>query len=128
LRQLRKEGKWDSKYRIVTGVLRMPVAKIIISQASDTKLELSLEGALTPSIKELGKLSVNANFHWESTATMKYVPARDAVPIVQLHRLAPSFLFWRPRIRTFAMEVVKEPGAEEEWQLVPDSGNEMEAE
>lgn len=128
LRQLREEGNWDSAYRIVTGVLRMPVAKIIISQASDTKLELSLEGTLTPSIKELGKVSVNANFHWESTATMKYAPARDAVPIVQLHRLAPGFLFWSPRLRTFAMDVVREPGAEEVWQLVPDSGNVMEME
>jgi hypothetical protein len=122
LRQLQKEGKWDSSYRIVTGVLRMPVAMIIISQASNTKIELSIEGTLTPSIKELGKASVNASFQWESNVTMKFVPARNAVPIIQLHRLSPCFPFWPPRLRTFAMETAKEPGAEEVWQLVPDSG------
>jgi hypothetical protein len=128
LRQLRKEGKWDSAYRIVTGILRMPVAKVIISQASNTKVELSLEGTLTPSIKELGKVSVNASLHFESTATMKYLPARDAMPIIQLHRLAPGFLFWPPRLRTFSMAAIKEPGAEEVWQLVPDSENVVDVE
>jgi hypothetical protein len=120
LRQLRERGKWDSSYRIVTGVLRMPVAKIIISQASNTKLELSLDGTLTPSIKELGKATVNASFHWESTATAKYVPARNAVPIIQLHRLVPGFLFQPPRLRVFGMEKVVAAGAEEAWRLVPD--------
>ncbi|HNS19076.1 MAG TPA: hypothetical protein PKH24_01180 [Sedimentisphaerales bacterium] len=120
LRRLREQGQWDSSYRVVTGVLRMPVAKIIIAQASDTKLEISLEGTLTPSIKELGKVEVSASFHWESTATMKYNPARDAVPIIQLHRLVPGFLFWKPRLRVFGMERIAEPGAEEVWQLVPD--------
>lgn len=120
LRTLREQGKWDSSFRVVTGVLRMPVATILISQANDTKLELSLEGTLTPSIKELGKVGVTANFHWESSAVMKYAPARNAVPIIQLHRLAPGFLFWPPRLRTFAMERVEAPGVEEVWRLVPD--------
>ena len=120
LRTLREHRRWDSSFRIVTGVLRMPVATILISQASDTKLELSLEGTLIPSIKELGKASVTANFHWESSAVMKYTPARNAVPIIQLHRLTPCFLFWGPRLRTFSMERVEAPGAEEVWRLVPD--------
>lgn len=120
LRTLREQGRWDSSFRIVTGVLRMPVATILISQASNTKLELSLEGTLTPSIKELGKADVTANFHWESSAVMKYAPARNAVPIVQLHRLAPGFFFWRPRLRTFKQERIEAPGAEEVWRLVPD--------
>src|SRR5262249_45169159 len=59
--QLRDEGKWDSSFRIVTGILRMPVVTILISQANNTKLELSLEGTLIPSIKELGKANVTAN-------------------------------------------------------------------
>lgn len=121
LRQLRKEGKWDSAYRIVTGILRMPVAKIIISQADNARVELSLAGTLTPSVKELGKASVTANLHFESAATVKYLPARDAVPIIQLHRLTPVFLFAPPRLRTFSMPTIKDAGTEEVWQLVPDS-------
>ncbi|HEY5864385.1 MAG TPA: hypothetical protein VI542_02365 [Candidatus Tectomicrobia bacterium] len=121
LRTLREQGQWDSSFRIVTGMLRMPTTTILISQASDTKLELSLEGTLTPSIKDLGKVSVSANFHWESSAVMKYAPARNAVPIIQLHRLAPGFLFWPPRLRVFAMERIEAPGAEDVWRLVPDN-------
>jgi hypothetical protein len=117
---LREQGKWDSSFRVITGILRMPVATILISQSGDTKLELSLEGTSTPSIKELGKASVNANFLWESSAVMKYAPARNAVPIIQLHRLAPGFLFFPPRLRTYAMERVEAPGVEELWRLVPD--------
>jgi len=120
LRTLREQGKWDSSFRIVTGVLRMPVATILIPQANDTKLELSLEGTLIPSIKELGKASVTAKFHWESSAVMKYAPARNAVPIIQLHRLSPGFLFRPPRLRTFGMERIEAPGAEEVWRLVLD--------
>jgi hypothetical protein len=115
------QGKWDSDYRIVTGVLRMPVATILISQADNTKVELSLDGTLIPSIKELGKASVSATFHWESSGLMKYAPARNAVPIIQLHRLALGFWpFQPPRLRTFSMETVQNPGAEESWQLVLD--------
>lgn len=120
LKALQNQGKWDSDFRIVTGVLRMPVSTILISQASNTKLELSLQGTLTPSIKELGKASVNASFHWESSAVMKYAPARDAVPIIQLHRFARRYLFGPPRIRTFSMERAESPGAEAVWGLVLD--------
>jgi hypothetical protein len=117
---LKEQGTWDPSFRIVTGILRMPVATILISQASNTKLELSLGGTLSPSIKELGKVDVTANFLWESSAVMKYAPARKAVPIIQLHRLDPGFLFWPPRLRTFAMERAEAPETEEMWRLVLD--------
>lgn len=117
---LKDKGKWDSDFRIITGVLRIPVCTILISQASKTKLELSLQGTFTPSIKELGKASVTANFNWESSAVMKYAPARNAVPIIQLHRLARRFLFGPPRLRTFSMERVEAPGAQDTWGLVLD--------
>lgn len=120
LRTLREQGKWDSSFRIVTGVLRMPVATILISQDGDTKLELSLEGTLTPSIKELGKAGVTTNFLWESSAVMKYAPARNAFPIIQLHRLARGFIFSPPRLRALAMDRIEAPGSEEVWQLVLD--------
>ena len=119
--KLNDQGKWDSDYRIVTGVLRMPVATILISQADHTKLELSLEGTATAAIKELGKASVTAKFLFESSGLMKYAPARDAVPIIQLHRLSRGFWpFGPPRIRTYSMETVDQPGAEESWQLALD--------
>ena len=120
LKNLKDQGKWDSSYRIVTGIFRMPIATILISQSKNTKLELSLEGTLTPAIKELGKISVTINPCWESSAVMKYTPARNAFPIIQLHRLRPGFPYWKPRLRTYAMEVVKEPGVEDTWHLVPD--------
>ena len=120
LKTLKDQGKWDPSFRIVTGILRMPVATILISQANNTKLELTLEGTLTPSIKELGKANVTANFCWESSAAMKYAPARNAVPIIQLHRLDPGFLFFPPRLRTFAMGRIEAPGTEEVWRLVID--------
>jgi hypothetical protein len=126
--KLKDQGKWDSSFRIVTGVLRMPIATILISQSKDTKLELSLEGTLTPAIKELGKMGVNANCLWESSAVMKYAPCRNAVPIIHLHRLTPGFLFGTPRLRTYAMERVEAPGVEETWQLVPDNAIPAEAE
>jgi hypothetical protein len=121
LRKLRKEGKWDSSFRIITGILRMPVATILISQSNNTKIELSLDGTLTPSIKELGKASVTAQLCWESSGVMKYCPARNAVPIIQLHKLVPGFLFFPPRLRLFSMARAEKPGAEEEWCLVPDA-------
>lgn len=119
--KVRDQGKWDSDYRIVTGFLRMPVATILIAQADKTKVELSLEGTLTPSIKELGKATVSTKILWESSGLMKYTPAHDAVPIIQLHRLARGFWpFGPPRLRTYSMERVEHPGAEESWQLVLD--------
>ena len=99
----------------------MPVATILISEADNTKVEMSLEGTLTPSIKELGKMGANANFHWESSGIMKYTPARDATPIIQLHKLTNGFWLWPPRLRVYGMERVEEPGSKEEWYLVPDN-------
>jgi hypothetical protein len=117
---LKDQGKWDSSFRIVTGLLRMPVATILISEHSNTKLELSLEGTLTPAIKELGKASVSANVLWESSTVMKYIPARNASPIIQMHKLDRRFPFFPPRLRTFSMERMEEPGSEEVWKLVLD--------
>ena len=120
LRSLRKKGKWDSSYRIVTGVLRMPVATILISQSDNTKVELSLEGALTPSIEELGKAGVSASFLFESSTIMKYAPARDAAPILQLHKFVPRFPFGPPRLRMFQPGVGALPTKHEDWCLVLD--------
>jgi hypothetical protein len=119
LKALEEQDKWDSDFRIITGVLRMPVVTILISRASDTKLELSLKGSSTPALTELGKVAVTADVRWESSAVMKYAPARNAVPVIQLHRLDSSI--WRPpRLRTFSMERVEAPAAEKVWRLVLD--------
>jgi len=121
LKKLRAKGAWDSSFRIVTGVLRMPVATVLIAQSDNTKLELSFSGTATPSINELCNLDVSANFHWQSSAVMKYGPARDATPIIQLHRLTLGFLFSPPRLRTFSMETIKAPGGDQDWRLVLDA-------
>jgi hypothetical protein len=122
LRRVRSKGKWDSSYRVVTGVIRMPVATILISSSDDTKLEMSLEGTATPAVRELGKASVSANFRWESSSVMKFSPARNAMPILQLHRLKSGFLFFPPRLRTFAKASARDGGAKEEWSLALDDG------
>ena len=117
---LKEQGKWDTDFRVVTGFLRMPVATILISQAGNTKLELSLAGTLTPSIQELGKAEVTTDVCWASSVVMKYAPARNAVPILELSRLASGFLFRPPRLRTFAMEKMEAPGSQEVCRLVLD--------
>jgi hypothetical protein len=121
LKKLRAKGKWDSSFRIVTGVLRMPTAAVLIAQADNTKLELSLSGTATPAINELSNLDVATSFHWQSSAVMKYGPARNATPIIQLHRLTLGFLFSPPRMRTFSMETIKAPGGDQDWRLVLDT-------
>jgi len=118
--QLYNDGIWKSGYRIVTAILRMPIATILISQSKDTKIELSLEGTLTPAVKELGKANVAVSINWESSAVMKYAPARNAMPIIHLSRLKKRLLAFGPRLRTFSMERADSIGAEVAWTLVPD--------
>lgn len=102
LRELRKKGKWDSSYRIVTGRLRMPTATILISQSDNTKVEMSLDGTSTASIEELGKANVSARFLFESSRIMKYTPARNVAPILQIHKFLPRFPFGPPRLRMYS--------------------------
>ncbi len=129
LEELKDSGQWDSRdFYIVTGVLRMPVATIIIAQEKKTKVEISLEGTVTPAIPELGKASVTPSFLFESSATVKYAPARDATPIIQLHRFKGT-PFGPPRLRDFSRSAdlggartsASDPSAaqnEERWQLI----------
>lgn len=128
IRELRDQGKWDSCFRIVTGILRMPVATILISQSNNTKLELSFEGTLIPSVKELGNARVSTRFLWESSVMMKIAPARNAVPIIQLHKLVRGFQNYPPRLRTYGMAQIESPGAEETWSLVLDNSDSGELE
>jgi hypothetical protein len=125
---LKKNNQWDSDFRIITGILRMPVATILISQSKNTKLELSIEGSLTAAINELGKAGVSANFLYESSTVLKYAPARNAVPIIQLHQLVSRFPFLPPRLRTFSANAVDAPGAQLEWGLAIDDSLSKETE
>lgn len=92
-RQLRarlRRGDWQGNYLVVTGVVQTPVLTLIIAKSDGAKVELSVEGTLTPAVPALGKAGIGLGVVRQSGGVLKLDPGLDVTPFVRLHRMTPQ--------------------------------------
>lgn len=91
LNRLLDRRKWDTRYVIAAKVLRVPMFTLMLAQTSECRVEFSLEGTLTPSVRELGKVGVNATTTASRGQYVKITGAANVTPLVAGIRLEPRW-------------------------------------
>ena len=89
LRALLKRGDWQGDYLVVTGVVQTPVLTLVIAKSDGAKVELSVEGTLTPAVPALGKAGIALGVVHQSGGVLRLDPGTDVTPFVRLHRMTP---------------------------------------
>ena len=83
---------------IAARVLEIPCFTLFLSQTANSKIELTLDGTMTPSIRELGKVGVSVTTASSHGQYVKIVGAKDVTPLVTGLRLEPR---WFRKDRVF---------------------------
>lgn len=92
LNTLLHNHQWDERFIIAARVLSTPLLTLVIAQTSNCKVEFSLEGTLTPSIRELGRAGVTATTVSSTGNYLKFIGATNVTPLVIGVRLVPMIL------------------------------------
>lgn len=92
IKKLKDEKKWDTEWRVVTSLIQVESARFFLSQSSNSSVELTFEGVLTPSISELGKAGADVKITAKRNAVFVLNPSGAMTPIVHLHRLKGKLL------------------------------------
>ena len=94
-----QKGKWQSDWVVITRIVTAPTATFLISQSSNSGLELSAEANLTAGLADLAKAELGFTLRSQRGEIIKMVGAQDVTPFFQVGRLKRR-LFGSPRFTT----------------------------
>ena len=104
-----KKGDWDREWTVIVRLVQTPVATILVSNSSQSKLELAVEGDISPADINLGNGAIKFGFRAQKGDVLQFVGAENLTPIFQLGRLkrrlfGSSFRIRALRMRTSTIE------------------------
>jgi hypothetical protein len=82
LDKLLHSHEWEERFIIAARVLSTSIFTLLIAQTSNCKVEFSLDGTLTPSLRELGKAGVTVNTVSSTGNYLKFIGATNLTPLV----------------------------------------------
>ncbi|MCE0484306.1 MAG: hypothetical protein LV479_08730 [Methylacidiphilales bacterium] len=84
-------NQWQNNYIVATKVLSTPLFSLLLSQTSNSSIQLSLNGTLSPTIPELGQAGVSYSLVQSRGAITRILGATNVTPLVGGMRLVPHF-------------------------------------
>jgi len=79
-----KEKNWDKDWLIITRLVRVDSGTIIISNSSNTNLELRAKGNLTAAQLNVADAGLGLNTAWEKGSSMKFIGQAGMTPLYSL--------------------------------------------
>jgi hypothetical protein len=112
-----KAGRWKSEWAVIVRLVQTPVATIMISNSSASKVELSVEAEATPGMPaDLGSGSLEFGLRTQSGDVIKFIQAKNLTPLFQLARVkskpwynpfgGPSFAIKAARAHTMSLAAI----------------------
>ncbi len=92
IREAYKEGRWDSKWRVIVRLLLTPTVTILVSQSSKSKIELAAQGNINGGSFELGDAKIALTAYHQSGDVLKILTAKNKTPMFQVAGLSVSVL------------------------------------
>lgn len=89
-----KQGVWEKNWAVIIRCVRAPMATIIISNSSQSKIELSAESEIQNGLQDLGKVSFNFGIRSQQGDVFKMIGALQVTPFFQLARIQKKW--WGP--------------------------------
>jgi len=94
-----KEGKWEKRWAIIVRIVKTPVASILISTSSQSKIELSVESDITKGTIDLGNANIEFIAKTQKGGIFKSIGATNITPFFQLARIKRRWWFGEPYVR-----------------------------
>jgi hypothetical protein len=83
-----KAGRWKSEWAIIVRLVQTPVATIMISSSSASKIEFSAEGDVAlGATADLGSASLEFDVRMQKGDVIKFIQAKNLTPLFQLARV-----------------------------------------
>lgn len=127
IRQVYQDGNWKSGWVVITRLIHTPNATIMISNSSQSKIELSVEGDVSLQGMSLGNTQGKFAVRAETGHILKLIDAKNITPFFQVLQIAarpwPVFnlLNFRPptsRIESLnAINFITPKLAKEHWEI-----------
>jgi hypothetical protein len=76
LRELYRVGQWDAGLIVAAKVLQVDSFTMFLAENDDSKVEVTLSGALTPAVSEVGKLGVKISVNNSSGKVLTIGPVQ----------------------------------------------------
>lgn len=99
---LYSKGKWNPEWNVITRIVESPRATIIISNSSNSELELSAGADLAAGILELGKAGVDIQLKSQRGDMIKVIGGSELTPFFQLGAVKKR-IFKEPKFKTRSM-------------------------
>lgn len=88
IRQVYEDGRWKSGWVIITHLISTPNATILISNTSQSKIELSVEGDVTLQGVSLGNTQAKFSVRAETGNVLKFIDAKNVTLFFKLLQIA----------------------------------------
>lgn len=103
-----KDGLWDKSWTVIVRIVEAPVGTFLISNSSESKVELSAEGDLSSGLAELGKSGAKLSVRSQKGDVLKILGAQNVSPFFQLARIKKKFI-GLPILSTKSYTDINEP-------------------
>lgn len=106
------DGSWDKHWFVIVKLIEAPVATFLISNSSQSKIELSIEGNLSSGLAQLGKAETQCSITAQQGDILKIIGARNVSPLFQLARIKtrwfqePTLKFIRPSESSSQLDLI----------------------
>jgi hypothetical protein len=87
-----QEGLWSTKWVVIVRLVQTPVATIMVSNSSNSKVEFAVEGDVSVSGIDLGNAGLNFELKVQKGDVLRIERAQNLTPIFQLARLKRRWL------------------------------------
>lgn len=87
-----QEGRWRTKWAIIVRLVQTPVATIMISNSSNSKVEFAVDGDVSISGIDLGNAGLNFELKVQKGDILRFERAQNLTPIFQLGQLKRRWL------------------------------------
>jgi hypothetical protein len=85
-------AQWRSEWVVIIRLVKTPVASIIVSNSSKSKIELSAEGDIPLASLDLGNASLNFGVKAQTGDVAKFIGAKNLTPLFKLAQLKSRWL------------------------------------
>ena len=82
-----KEGHWDKNWVVIVKIVKTPVASILISNSSNSIIELESEVSISNGLTELGKIDGKLSMKLQEGDIFKTIGAKNLTPFFQIAKI-----------------------------------------
>jgi hypothetical protein len=87
-----KDGRWEKNWAVIVRIIEAPLGTFLISNSSESKIEISVKSDLAFGIAELGTAEASLSVRSQKGDILKILCAKNISPFFQIAQIKSRFL------------------------------------